>query len=572
MTGFGDYLVAGVWAGSGPMAGGAEPEPEIRLFLLMFMLLGTLLAIQLRRWLLRHSPRACAVQRAAESAGASAFAIDLLSRRVRLENPENLGLPDVGRGDDLPIGTDFQRIHPDDREELRNGWDRLARGERLDIQVRVQGGEGDWLWFHLGATPGRGRCARRWRAFGVIRHAQNLHQRQECLAEARRLETLGTIAGGIAHEFNNLLTPVRGYLELALHDLPAGTPTYEGLETALGRVIHCAELISQIQAYGRRSLMVLRPVELTELLPAAEEMVAELQSGRPGSVRVIPDWPDRLPEVTLDPLQFKKAFQHLVRNAVEAMPHGGVLQVQAREIEVRASDCGTSREASPGRRVMVRIVDTGIGIPEKYLGHVTDPFFTTHGRAGARGMGLAMVQGMMAQLGGWMDIRSTEGVGTTIRLFFPVCAAATRPAGDRSPGPAVPAAEAGRLLVADDEGFIRDVVRRVFETEHWKVEEAADFHEVIRRFANPHRPPPGMVLLDLVMPGPPAEEAVRTILAARPEARILLMSGYPHDARIAAMTRQPGVAYIAKPFSSRRLLQQVEAMMCGAALPGAATR
>lgn len=452
--------------------------------------------------------------------------------------------------------------HRLDRPLLEKALPQLRQNARLDLEVRLQKADGGWCWIHLIAIPvtdpdGTARIV------GVARNTQELHETQEALAEARRLETVGTLAGGIAHEFNNHLTPVRGYIEMALDQIGSGHPAADGLKTALDRVEYCSELVSQIQAYGRRSLLLPKPVEITHILPSMIRVGMAMHRERAPRIILTEQWPPTLPTIWMDQAQFQQAIIHLIRNAVQAMPNGGTLTIQARELHLQPSDCANRRDARPGHFVCVSVTDTGTGIAAEDLERVLDPFYTTHNRGEARGMGLKMVQGMAAQHGGWLEIKSEPGKGTAIYLYFPVrkletahgVVAKSSPDGTMR---VLPAAPIGRMLVADDELFIRDIVRRSFENEGWVVDQAADNDEVLS-LVGTHTYE--LMVIDVTMPGPTIEDTLGKLAKICPQTRILLISGFARDSRIDQLLELAAAEFMGKPFSPREIIARVDRMM-----------
>lgn len=502
----------------------------------------------------------------AEASGGVCFEYCIETRVIHWVDRERLKLLGFSTTSDLQIADSSDKVHPDDQAALEKSWARFAEGSKTDLQVRLRTMAETWAWFSLSAIPIKGRKGSYTKAIGVLRSTDALHEIQEKIAEDRRIETLGTIAGGIAHEFNNHLTPVRGFIELALDDLPEDHPSYEGLETALDRVLHCSELVSQIQAYGRKSLIMLRAMDLSDVLNEAVKTAMANNQGPANSVVLKQAWPETLPKTQVDATQFNQAIGHLIRNSFEAMPHGGQLTVRAIEKWIDEDDCIGKREAIPGHFVVVSIEDTGSGIAREHLDRVMDPFYTTHGRARARGMGLSMVHGMMAQHGGWMDIVTAPKSGTKIMLYYPVDEAqTTRDNTHASVQPyefdALANKEGGKVLAADDEVFIRTLVRTMFESKAWEVSEAEDHDEVIAAFNGSEALGYDLVVLDLTMPGATAEEAVQTIRSTSPDTKILISSGKHHDQRVESMMKEPGVDFIAKPYSPKELMAKVDDML-----------
>lgn len=462
-------------------------------------------------------------------------------------NPGDLDL----RGD-----TFINLVHVDMREIFSSALARLAEGVNLDLELQLRKVNGDWCWVHLLAIPTDNRK----RVVGVVRNTQEFHEAQEELAEARRLEAVGTMAGGIAHEFNNHLTPVRGFIELALDHLDSDNPATDGLRTALDRVDYCIELVSQVLTYGRKSVLSRKVVELPKILPSIVRVAMSMSHKRSTKVVLEEQWPAGLPAVSIDQTQFQQAMVHLIRNALQAMPNGGHLTVHAEKAVVKAEECVGKRNANPGSYVCVSIIDTGIGINPDNLRHIFEPFFTTHGFAKARGMGLPIVQGIVEQHGGWIDVASEVGKGTSVKMFFPIEKKDKSHEATDSVLPVSPAAPIGHMLVADDEEFIRDIIRRVFEAESWKVAEASETTTALKIIKDPTNSI-DILVLDLTMPGPTSEEIIDQAMAIQPNLKILLISTFAEDARIQQIIEMKRVEFMAKPFTPKEILTKVDEMM-----------
>lgn len=504
----------------------------------------------------------------AQASGEVFFELDVRSRFIAWTSDLGAGFLGYNPGEiTLQEASLLGLVHRLDLEPMKRAWERLLLGERLDMEVRLLKKDGQWCWVHILAVPQTDGSRKVTRIVGVVRNTQELHETQEALAEARRLETVGTMAGGIAHEFNNHLTPVRGYIEMAIDQLGPDHPAAQDLRTALGRVEYCSELVSQIQAYGRKSLLLPKPIEVNRILPSLVRVAMSTSMGREkaGKVSLVEQWPPILPTIWVDQAQLQQAVIALIRNALQAMPKGGTLTIRADEIYLDQSQCDERRGARPGDFVQISVTDTGVGISADELERVLEPFYTTRRRDEARGMGLKMVQGMVSQHGGWLEISSEVGQGTQVRLFFPVRkvkevkAPRERPDADGTVR-VLAAAPLGRMLVADDEEFIRDIITRVFENEGWDVEQAADNAEVWQLLKD--KPAAyDLIILDVTMPGPTAEETLVEIARTQPRTKILLISGFARDSRVDQLIEMGNAEFLGKPFSPKEILSRVDRMM-----------
>ncbi len=453
-----------------------------------------------------------------------------------------------------------EMMHPSDLDLLRSRFDGiLNHRRRISAELRLREKSGTYHWVHLTAVPLEPDNPDNPIVVGVLRDTQALHEEREKLAEARRMQTVGTMARGIAHEFNNHLTPIRGFIELALEELGPDHPAFDGLEIAMQRVEYCSQLVSQIQSYGRTSLLKREEVDLDKLLRSVIRVALSSDPDKSNNVSVKREWSLPLPRVRVDASQMQQALLHLIENALNAMPEGGTLTL-------KVDPEGTGKDQH-GRRALdtlcIHVIDSGIGISPENLEHIFDPFFTTQASPGARGMGLSMVQGMVAQHDGWLEIRSEPGEGTEVRLFLPLpeqeskTARAVRDEDDTMS--VMPAAPIGRILIADDEEPIRRLIAKIFSDEDWKVQTAQDYYEVLRRIQEEEERY-SVVILDMVMPGPPPETCAGIIREKLPDAHILFVSGYTRDQRIEDLQQKTGAGFLSKPFSPKALLEAVDSL------------
>jgi signal transduction histidine kinase/CheY-like chemotaxis protein len=454
-------------------------------------------------------------------------------------------------------------IHPSNSEVWQTVWADLLRGKPVSIELRLKRKDNQGCWVHMVAVPVE-QEEHTGRAVGLVRKTQHIHAVQEDLAEARRLQTVGTMASGIAHEFNNHLTPIRGFVELALDHLGADHPVSEGLQTALDRVEYCAELVYQIQAYGRKSLLLPEPVDAKRLLPSVIRIAISTTRQGSAPITLKEKYPEDMPVLWVDQAQFQQGVVQLVKNAMEAMPDGGTLTVRAESIFVGNRDSQGLKEARSGAFVCISIIDSGVGISQTNLEHIFDPFFTTHNRVDKRGLGLSMVQGMVAQHGGWLEIRTEEGRGTEVRMFLPLRKEARK---DAEPivdadgtMQVLPAAPLGKMLVGDDETLIRSLVRKVFEGEGWSVEECASFDDVLSHVRSDSFDA-DLLVLDLTMSGPPVEDVVEEVVKLHPDVKILIISGFGRDKRVEHLLEVSKGEFVGKPFSPKNLLSKVDELM-----------
>ena len=372
-----------------------------------------------------------------------------------------------------------------------------------------------------------------------------LAAREVELRQAQKMEAVGRLAGGIAHDFNNLLAAISSYAELVLDALPADPATVA--PGALAAVVSDARedvreirraaergatLTRQLLAFGRGQLLQTRELDLNLLVGDLGRLLGRVL-GAEVELRL-----DLAPEpapVRADPGQLEQVLVNLAVNARDAMPDGGVLSIGTRHAVVGAgAPGGAGADLAPGRYVAVDVRDTGVGMDTATLARIFEPFYTTKPAGQGTGLGLAMVYGIVAQTGGRVTVDSTPGRGTTFSLYLPALPVESTPARgvdlvpERVDGARVPDGAGTTVLVVDDEAPVRGAAARVLARRGYTVLEAADGVEALgmaERYAGPVH----LLLSDVRMPGMDGRELARRFRVARPEARVLLMTGYPGD-------------------------------------------
>jgi signal transduction histidine kinase/ActR/RegA family two-component response regulator len=393
----------------------------------------------------------------------------------------------------------------------------------------------------------------------VLRDTTDQEELERRLRQQDRMAIIGQLAGGVAHDFNNLLTTILGYTELVLEELPEGSPQ----RADLGEVRHAAEraagLTNQLLAFSRQQVVQPRVVSLNQvigdMLKMLQRLIGEQVSLR---VRLAPD----LSETLVDPGQLEQVILNLAVNARDAMPQGGTLTLQTLNTTLDEVYTRQYPDVTPGRYVRLDVSDTGTGIAPEVLAHMFEPFFTTKGVGKGTGLGLATVMGIIKQAGGHVTVYSEVGVGSTFKVYLPVCIESETT--DDEAKPARPMRSIGGevvLLVEDEEG-VRRLARRTLEEWGYTVLEAATPAEALRLGAEY----PGdihLLLTDVIMPemsGPAVAEVLRRAFPALP---VLYISGYTDDAIAHHGVLEPGVAFLGKPFTAAELTARVRAALDG---------
>jgi signal transduction histidine kinase/ActR/RegA family two-component response regulator len=378
------------------------------------------------------------------------------------------------------------------------------------------------------------------------------------LVQAQRMEAVGQLAGGVAHDFNNVLTVIKSYSALALRSVSAAQPLRAEIKEIDEAADRAAALTRQLLAFSRRQMLEPRPILLNEVIAGLERLMRRL-IGVDIELVTRPD-PD-LWLVSADPGQIEQVLMNLVVNARDAMPNGGRVEIVTASVELSADDLRTHAGLLPGRYVMLAISDNGTGISPEIQSRIFEPFFTTKEPGRGTGLGLSTVFGIVRQSGGdvWLD--STPGAGATFRVFLPALADETCvPIPEVREQSVVSAAGTETILVVEDDASIRTLTARVLREQGYRVLEAADGLEALE-VASRHAGRIDLVVSDVVMPGMGGVPLVERLSRSRPAAKILFISGYSDDEAMRRGMLRARAAFLAKPFTPETIARRVREVL-----------
>jgi PAS domain S-box-containing protein len=389
-----------------------------------------------------------------------------------------------------------------------------------------------------------------------------LRQSEEQLRHSQRLESVGRLAGGIAHSFNNLLAAIAFHSELLCDGLEEDDPRRGHVDRIQKAGERAATLARQLLAFGRKQVLQPRVVSLNEILWSMEPMLRKLIGE---NIELEVTLSPEAGSLNADLGQLEQVILNLVVNARDAMPYGGRLTLATKNVEISETEAGDRHELSPGPYLEFSVADTGTGIPPEILEHLFEPFFTTKERFHGSGLGLATVHGIVHQSGGHVRVESEAGKGSRFCVLLP---RVDQPAeAVPAPRPARAAARGSEIvLLVEDEQNIREPAVEILESRGYQVLAARDGSEALS-LAERHKGPIHVLVTDVIMPGLSGSQLAEQLVPQRPEMRVLYISGYPEDAIAHHGVLNPEQNFLQKPFPPGQFLAKIRDVLDGVSSP-----
>src|SRR2546430_11901630 len=467
-----------------------------------------------------------------------------LARMLGYSSPAQLLTLDMARD----VYTD-----PDERRRL---VERDTYTDRVydELEATWKRKDGTHIRVQLSVRASRDKDGRVEFYEAFVRDITTQRQLEAQLVQAQKMEAIGRLAGGVAHDFNNLLTVILSYSELLLEELPKDSSNRDDIGQIRKAAQGASELTRQLLAFSRQQVLEPKVVDLNAAVTGIERLLARVLrediqlrctlAADAGTVRV-------------DPGQLEQVIMNLAVNAPDAMPNAGRLTVATANVSLDETYMQARPLAAPGRYVMLAVTDTGTGMDAATQARIFEPFFTTKEVGKGTGLGLATVQGIVQQSGGFIWVYSEPNHGTCFKVYLPRVdappAKAEAVAGD-------PLRGTGPLIVVEDVEAVRAVTRRMLERYGYRVLEAADGEAAIRLAANSaehiH-----LLLTDVVMPNVSGRDLAEMFAKTFPSSKVLFMSGYTDDAIVRHGILQEGIAYLQKPFTPESLASKVRAVL-----------
>ena len=380
------------------------------------------------------------------------------------------------------------------------------------------------------------------------------------LLQSQKMEAVGQLAGGVAHDFNNMLSVILNYNGFALDRCPPGHPGRGDLLEVQKAAERASALTRQLLAFSRKQVLQPDLLDLNEVAQGVQGMLRRLIGEDIEYAQVLA--PD-LGWVVADVGQMEQVLLNLVVNARDAMPGGGRITVSTSNLTLDAQGAAEHLEVAPGPYVMLTVADDGVGMDPATQARIFEPFFTTKEKGKGTGLGLSMVYGIVHQSGGFISVKSILGAGSSFSVGLPRAVSYDPPGSGAEPAASRVHTGTETILLVEDEETLRGVARRILEVAGYTVLAAASGQEALQRCAE-HAGPIDLLLTDVVMPRMTGPELARALATQRPATRLLYTSGYTDDEVVRRGVRAAELHFLPKPFTEGELLEKVREVLDGA--------
>jgi two-component system, cell cycle sensor histidine kinase and response regulator CckA len=446
---------------------------------------------------------------------------------------------------------------PEDREgEVWQALLATVRGEGRSVAPLARRKDGGTIDLVLSTAPLRGPGGAVDSVLAIVADVTQQRRLEAQYLQAQKLEAIGRLAGGVAHDFNNVLTTIACYTDILQAGVERTSPLYVDLEEIQRAAQRGAELTSQLLAFSRKQVIKPVIIDLNQVITRSRRMLGRI-IGEDVELVFLPG--QNVARVKADPGQIEQVLVNLAVNGRDAMPAGGRLSIETCNAILDEQQCHTHPAARPGAWVMLSVSDNGSGMSSEVQQHIFEPFFTTKEQGKGTGLGLATVYGIVQQSGGFITVESREGAGTSFGIHLPVAEGAEAVVGIRRTAGEVASGEETVLLV-EDEAAVRNLARKVLQRLGYVVLEASDGESALK-ICERHLSPVHLLLTDVVMPGMNGKELYERLHAQKPELRALFMSGYTDEAIARHGVRGSETNFLQKPFTVEMLARKVREVL-----------
>ncbi len=455
--------------------------------------------------------------------------------------------------EELASTSFYDQVHPDDRHVAEQAVKEATGGSQVRaVQYRIRHKDGSWHVIESGASAILDAQGKVEKFVIVNRDVSEQRQLEEKFRQAQKMEAVGRLSGGVAHDFNNLLGVIIGYAEFLQESLDPENSLRSSVDEILKAGKRAASLTRQLLAFSRQQVLDPKVLDLNAVVADMDKMLRRLIGE---DIELSTTLGVDLGRLKADQGQLEQVLLNLVVNARDAMPQGGKLVI---DTENMLMDEAFTRKypypVQPGPYVCLTVTDTGIGMDADTKARAFEPFFTTKEKGKGTGLGLSTVYGVVKQSGGYIDIYSSPGAGTTFKIYLPRVEEAIK--SEAPAGVATSFTGNETILIAEDEPSLRTLTRNTLELCGYKVLEAKDGVEALE-ISDRYKGPIDLLLTDMVMPGMGGRALAQALTRRRPETRLAYMSGYTGQAVGSQGPVDPGSVFLLKPFTRELLTRKI---------------
>jgi two-component system, cell cycle sensor histidine kinase and response regulator CckA len=483
-----------------------------------------------------------------ENIGDGVMITDRQGRYVDV-NPRACEVTGYSREELLQLNT-VDTYLPDERADVPPGLAELARSGSASYERSLLRKDGSVIIVEVNA-----RALPAGNLLATLRDVTDRKRLEEQLRQAQKMEAVGRLAGGVAHDFNNVLTAIFGYADLMAEEVPASSAARQDLDEIRKAAQRATALTRQLLAFSRQQVLAPVVLSMNDLVEDVDKMLRRLV-GEDVELRVA--LASDAGNVRADPGQLQQVIMNLVVNARDAMPTGGKLLIETADAELTEQYAELHQPVIPGQYVMLAVSDTGVGMDAQTRARIFEPFFTTKEKSKGTGLGLSTVYGIVKQSGGYIWVYSEAGHGTTFKVYLPRVNAPVEPQPPAREAATVTGTET--ILLAEDDEMLRPLAKGLLGKLGYTVLEAENAEQALA-VAGAHPGPIHLLVADVVMPGASGRELARRLEPTRPDTRVLYVSGYTDDAIVHHGMLEPGLNFLQKPFTPTALARKVREVL-----------
>jgi len=465
----------------------------------------------------------------------------------------------LGYANEEMIGTPLERyIFDEDLRDYHLRSEARQSGIYEHFEQRYRRKEGEACWCLVSAAPLQDAEGRFVGSFFMCiditkrkKMEESLRKLEEQLRQSQKMEAIGTLAGGVAHDFNNILTAITGYASLVQERLKKDKMAQEYIGEVLNAANRAVELTRGLLAFSRKQTISLKQKDLNDIVQNVQKMLARIIGE---DIKLKTALSSRRLPVSVDSVQIDQVLLNLAANARDAMPDGGHLIIETDVVDMDESYVEAHLIESTGKYAVLTVSDTGIGMDHKTKENIFEPFFTTKGVGKGTGLGLAMVYGIIKQHGGTINVYSEVGKGTTFRIYLPILKTAEKEEAEAAHP--IPFGNGEKILIAEDDAQVRKILSISLKRHGYEVVEAGTGEEAVNSFLE-NRDTTAILLLDVIMPGNNGREAYEKIKLIEPGIKAIFMSGYTDDIISRNGILEEGFDFVSKPINPDTLMRKI---------------